>query len=73
MSERDRYPNSPKDVTIHHCTKASQMPIEIANRVAGLKQLWIHDDAEKTEKADGSYKSLKCLNFEHNYTVFLGD
>lgn len=45
MNERERYPNLDPEVTIHHCTKDSPMPIDIADKVVELKQLWIHDDA----------------------------
>lgn len=76
MNERDRYPNLPADVAILHCTKESPMPIEIADRVAELKQLWIHDDAEETEeskKLDGRWMYVHCPNCTHTYGVDLGD
>ena len=61
MNERDRYPNLPADVTIHHCNASNVMPIEIADQVVELKQLWIHDDAEETaesQEMDGSYMKI---------------
>jgi hypothetical protein len=76
MSERDRYPNLPADVTIHHCNTGNVMPIEIANKVVELKQLWIHDDAEETEESkemDGSYMTLRCPHCTLVYTCYLGD
>jgi len=76
MSERDRYPNLPADVSIHHCNASNVMPIEIANKVVELKQLWIHDDAEETQESkemDGSYMSLVCPHCTLFYTVFVGD
>jgi len=76
VNERDRYPNLPADVSIHHCTKDAPMPIEIANKVVELKQLWLHDDAEETEESkelDGSYIWVRCPNCGHLYGTYLGD
>ena len=76
MSERDEYPNLPADVSIHHCTAESPMPIEIAHSVVKLKQLWIHDDAVETSESmdlDGSIASFICPYCNLFYNVFLGD
>lgn len=76
MNERERYPNLPADVSIHHCTAENVMPIEIADKVVELKQLWIHDDAEETElsmELDGNSMQCHCPHCKHTYWVYLGD
>jgi hypothetical protein len=76
MNERERYPNLPADVEILHCNTTNVMPIEIADQVVELKQLWIHDDAEETQESqemDGSYMTLVCPHCTLLYTCFLGD
>ena len=74
--ERDQYPNLSADVAILHCTKERPMPIEIADQVVELKQLWIHDDAEETEESkelDSRWMFVRCPNCTHEYGVDLGD
>ena len=75
MNERDKYPNLPADVSIHHCT-ASTPFVNAGQTAAELKQLWIHDDAIETEESlemDGSTMFLTCPNCKFGYSVFLGD
>lgn len=75
MTDRDRYPNLPADVSIHHCTATSPMTID-GDKAVELKQLWIHDDAEETEESkelDGSTMSIRCSNCKYFYTVYVGD
>lgn len=74
MSDRDKYPNLPADVSIHHCTKDHPMNID-GKKATELKQLWIHDDAEETQESkeiDGSFMILYCSNCKFEYSVFLG-
>lgn len=76
MDERKKYPNLPDDVSIQYCTKTSPMPIEIANNVLELKQLWVHGDAKETEiskEIDSDTMWLVCPNCTLHYSVFLGD
>lgn len=74
MNERDQYPNLQPDVTIHHCTEEQPMPLEIADRLIELKQLWLHDGAEEIdEDFTGRFVTYKCEFCTHIFTVDLGD
>jgi len=74
MQERDKYPNLPADVTIHHCTVDTPMPKGLGPKAAEVKQLWIHDDAEETAESmemDGSHMSFICPHCNYYFTVFV--
>ena len=74
--DRKLYINLDADITIHYCVKGDPLPAEIADRVAELKQLWVHDDAEETKESeiiDGSTMWFHCPNCGHRYSVFVGD
>jgi hypothetical protein len=74
MNERDKYPNLDPEVVIHHCTKTTPMPLEIAGKLVELKQLWIHDDVEEVgESDDGRYVNYACDSCGHNFWLDLGD
>lgn len=69
------YPNLPDDVQVIHCTKDNPMPIEIADKVVELKQLWVHDDAEEEDPLDfdfSDYVTFKCPNCTYKFTLYLG-
>jgi radical SAM protein with 4Fe4S-binding SPASM domain len=68
------YPNLDPQVTVHHCTKEAPMPLEIADKVEELRQLWIHDDvADLGESDSGRMIHVKCKNCTHEYWCDLGD
>ncbi len=50
------------------------MPLEIADKVEELRQLWIHDDvADLGESDSGRMIHVKCKNCTHEYWCDLGD
>lgn len=75
MTDRDRYPNLPADVSIHHCTKDAPMNID-GDKAEELKQLWIHDDANEVDE-DEYYSErfiyMHCPNCDYKYFCDLGD
>lgn len=59
-------------VTVHLCTKDNIMPIEIADKVIELKQIWTHEDVEETELSKeicGDMAQFQCKNCGHIFWV----
>lgn len=48
------------------------MPLEIADKVVLLKQVWTHVDVEELGETETTV-IFHCLNCNHIFTVFLGD